>query len=423
MVSTQAIPTNIRILESIVSQHAQEASFLWLLRDDAIRAPDYDLSDLEELEDRIDAHLDGLRVASEAAWPFCEEGLKVAETGEVFTAAYTALDQSRPDWLEQTLEVAAKTPECSRGLISALGWLPKVKLQGYVVGWLKSEEPAYRQIGLSACAIQRVDCGAYLRKGLDDQDTCVCARALRSVGEIRRSDLLPMVLEHLNDDDRACQFWAAWSATLLGDSRGLEILQLFFNEESPFRARALELGLLAMDKTSSVHWVREHTHHPGFERAVITATGLIGDPVAVPWLLSLMKNPEYSRLAGESFSLITGVNLANEDLEGDQPEDFEAKPSENPADEDVAMDPDEALPWPHEQRVVHWWKAHQASFPAGARFLVGQPLSQQHSIHLLNMGYQRQRRIAAIALSLRNPNEVLFNTSAPAKDQSRQLRQ
>jgi len=97
-------PPNM-IIEQIVSQHAEESAFLWLLRDDAIKAPHYDLADLQVLEGRVEAHLDGLRVAGEEAWPFCQEGLDQKETGEVFAAGFTALDHSRDDWLSQVLDV------------------------------------------------------------------------------------------------------------------------------------------------------------------------------------------------------------------------------------------------------------------------------------------------------------------------------
>jgi len=56
----------LAIIEDIVSQHAEEAAFLWLLRSYATRAPHYDLADLAALEERVDAHLDGLRIAGDA---------------------------------------------------------------------------------------------------------------------------------------------------------------------------------------------------------------------------------------------------------------------------------------------------------------------------------------------------------------------
>jgi len=71
---------------SIVSQHVEEAAFLWLLRDIAVTAP-YSLADLAVLDDRIEAHLDGLRITADAGWHSCVEGLQQKESGEVFTAA------------------------------------------------------------------------------------------------------------------------------------------------------------------------------------------------------------------------------------------------------------------------------------------------------------------------------------------------
>jgi uncharacterized protein (TIGR02270 family) len=409
------------IIENIITTHVEESSFLWLLRDAAVIEPHYNLKDLKDLEERIDAHLDGLRVACDNAWTFCEAGLLQKEPGEVFTAAYTAIDNSRQDWLDQTLAVIYDVPECIRGLVSALGWLPRDKLQGHVYNWLKSEDQLLRQIGLSACSVQRVDCGGYLAKGLQDSDTAIRARALRSIGELRRLDLLPSISEHLGSEDLRCRFWAAWSATLLGDAEGLSTLQSFFAVEGEFQQTSLLLGLRAMDKASAVDWVREHTKQSGYERLIIEATGVVGDPVTIPWLISLMQKPEYTRLAGESFTMITGVDLAYEDLDGDQPEGFEAGPSESPDDEDVAMDPDEELPWPDHQSVSDWWNQNETRFTAGERYLCGQPITRDHCLNVLKNGYQRQRRAAAIELALINQNEPLFNCSATARDQMRRL--
>lgn len=53
-------------IAAIVDQHAEEAAFLALLRDYAVRAPHYDLEELAELDQRIEAHLDGLAIAGQA---------------------------------------------------------------------------------------------------------------------------------------------------------------------------------------------------------------------------------------------------------------------------------------------------------------------------------------------------------------------
>jgi uncharacterized protein (TIGR02270 family) len=119
--------------------------------------------------------------------------------------------------------------------------------------------------------------------------------------------------------------------------------------------------------------------------------------------------------------MITGVDLAYEDLDIDQPEGFEAGPSEDPEDEEVAMDPDEELPWPDQQGISDWWRQNQAKFAIGARYLSGSEVTRDHCLEVLKNGYQRQRRAAAIELALLNMNDPLFNCSATAKHQLRLL--
>ena len=410
------------IIEDIVSQHAEEAAFLWLLRDGAVRAPHYNLKDLADLEERVEAHLDGLRVAGEEAWPFCEEGLQRQEVGEVFAGGFFALDQGRKDWLAPVVDVVLEAPETWRGLVSALGWVDRQKLQGQVVEWLTADEPLLRKFGLGACAVQRVDCGAYLARALEDPDAGVREVALRSVGQIRRRELLKPLGDHLQDDHEDCRFRAAWSATLLGEPRGLEALRQFVEASAVHSGAAMELALRAMDKGSAMQWVRDLIRDPAMTRMVVQATGIIGDPVSVPWLMEKMKVPELARVAGEAFSLITGIDLAYDDLEGEWPEGFEAGPTESPEDEDVAMDPDEDLPWPAPELIARWWATHEARFPKGQRLLCGKPISPETCMNVLRNGYQRQRRAAALELALLRPDEPLFNTSATAKRQQDLLR-
>ena len=409
------------IIEEIVSQHTEEAAFLWLLRNNAVHAPHYNLKDLADLEERVEAHIDGLRVAGEEGWPFCEEGLKHEEVGEVFAAGFIALDSNRKDWLAPVLGVVGTAPETSKGLISALGWMPQEKLQGHVVEWLKSDNALHREIGLGACAVHRVDCGSYLDQSIADEDACVRARALRNVGEVRQRDLSHLLVEHLTDKDERCRFRAAWSATLLGSSQGLASLQAFVVNSKKYREQALHLALRAMDTAASIKWVRELNQEMEFRRLVIKATGIIGDPVSIPWLIDKMKEPEMARVAGEAVSMITGLDLAYEDLETDWPEGFEAGPSENPEDENVALDPDEDLPWPAPDLLSRWWAEHQHNYARGWRYLCGQPINRETCLDVLKSGFQRQRRAAALDLALLSPGEPLFNISAPAKRQMQLL--
>ena len=85
------------IIPVIVEQHAEDASFLWLLRDSAVLEPHYDLSDLTHLDDRTEAQIDGLRIADDEGWEICREAMEIGETGEIFTAGVLAFESKVPE--------------------------------------------------------------------------------------------------------------------------------------------------------------------------------------------------------------------------------------------------------------------------------------------------------------------------------------
>jgi len=41
----------------------------------------------------------------------------------------------------------------------------------------------------------------------------------------------------------------------------------------------------------------------------VTGYGVIGDPMSVPWLIRMIEVEKFARVAGESFTMITGVDI------------------------------------------------------------------------------------------------------------------
>jgi uncharacterized protein (TIGR02270 family) len=185
------------IIEDIVTQHAEEAAFLWLLRDIAVYAPHYSLADLSELDDRVEAHLDGLRIAGDAGWEISKEALSIREVGEVFAAAVLAFESGDETRIQEVLKVGSAAPELSRGIVSALGWLPYQKAEKHIKKLLTAESPNLRRIGIAACAVHRQNPGRPLTDALSDSDPLLKARALRAVGQLGRVDLMPLLRNNL----------------------------------------------------------------------------------------------------------------------------------------------------------------------------------------------------------------------------------
>ena len=134
-----------------------------------------------------------------------------------------------------------------------------------------------------------------------------------------------------------------------------------------------------------------------------------------------MDEPKFSRLAGESFSFITGLDLAYLDLERDAPEGIELGPNDDPENNNVQMDEDDNLPWPDPTKIQAWWDANKSSFTNGERYFMGKLISREHCTQILKEGFQRQRTVAALCLCLINPGIQLFPTAAPIWRQKRML--
>ena len=406
-----------QFIEEVVSQHAEETAILWIHRDSAVHAPHYGLPDLVELEERIEAHLEGLRIAGDAGWGQVALALKHGEPGEVFAAGMLALESGVPEKLAMVFDVAAASPEAARGLVSALGWVERKRLAGIVRDMLTRGAPLMRTLGIAACAVHRADPGQALVEGVVDPDPGLRARSLRTAGMLKRLDLLPSVARAYGDEDEACRFWAAWSGAMMKDANAIARLRAFARPGSPYAARAFEVALRAMDPTAAVEWLKTIGKHAELRRLLIIGSGIVGNPVSVHWLIRQMTDPEHARVAAEAVAMITGVDIVEADLEGEWPEGFEAGPSDDPEDEDVEMDPDEDLPWPEPAAVDAWWDANKARFKSGQRYLLGVPVAPGPLQQVLRTGTQRQRYSAAMEIALSAPEAPLFETRAPGKRQ------
>ena len=408
-------PANTRHIGIVVQQHAEEAAHLRHMRSVLIAAPHVKLHHLRRLDDRLEAHLDGLAVAGAFGSGLCEAALENPGVGEVFAAAVRAIEEKDERRLDKLFALVGAVPEAQPGLISAFGWVLANYLQGTGAKLLASKETLRRLAGIAACATHRVDPGTALTQSVTDPEPQLRARALRAAGELGRRDLLAVCVNALQDEDPACHFWAAWSAVLLGDrAHVVRALESFVLLPNAFRSRALRVLLKVLDLPGAQQLLKAVAHDPANKRLLIQGSGITGDAQYLPWLIGQMADDKFTRLAGESFSMITGLDLAYLDLERKPLENVEAGPTENPEDENVEMDPDDSLPWPDAAKIQAWWHANQTHYQQGVRYFMGEPVGASHCQKVLREGYQRQRIAAAEYLCLLNPGTILFNTSAPA---------
>jgi len=412
------------IVETVVAQHAEDLGMVWNSRQILARSGHVDLRRLARIDSRIAAHLDGCVVAGADGFVHLLACLVDPTPATIFSVAAAALESNDQAGLEHVLTAGEALPDTFAGLASAFGWAPRDRLAGVVRNLLVSESPFRRRLGIASCRLHGVDPGAILVTALHDPDPSIRAEAFRTAGTIGLANLLTSCIAAMDDGDSACGFWAAWSAVLFGDRQlALQMLSTIGLAPGPHRTRAFRLALQAQTLDTAHALLQEIASDPGEIRRAILGSGIVGDPKYVPWLIRHMSNKALARAAGEAFRLITGADLAWLDLERKPPEDFESGPNDDPNDPDVAMDPDNGLPWPDQARVDKWWTANAPRFQAGARFFLGGAVTREHCLEVLKNGYQRQRVLAAHYLCLLGPGTPLFNTSAQAQRQQQALAQ
>ena len=404
-------------INDILEEHIDEATFLWLQRAGAVDQPNYGPTQFADLDERLEAHIDGLLVAGEAGWSLAEAALDNEGPEDFFPATVLAIETA-DDRLAGIIARAESAADVVPGVISALGWVAPTFLAGRVKSLLIDASPFQQMLGLSACDVHRKDPGVVLDRFLVSPDARVRSRAVRTAGELGRDDLMPQLLRALMDDKHEVRYWASRSGVLLGD-RGRMLDELTARALKPGARQlpALQLTMQALKIEQCHDLLQQLAEVPDAARLQIIGAGMAGSVHYVPWLLEQMVSDPLARLAAEAFVNITGADFNLDQLEAMPPDGFEDGPTEDPADENVEVPEDVALPWPDLARVESWWQKNASRFSPSTRYFLGAPVSTESCIGVLKTGFQRQRIAAAQYLCLLNPGMPLFNTSAPARRQ------
>ena len=296
------------VLPAIVGEHFEEAASISVARVGLSKAPDVTLAQLGRSDDRLAAHLDGLSVAGEHAWPFCEAALAAPSAGGLFTAAVRAIEERKRDRLDRVITVidgasAKLVPECCRRSAGSSG--NNCRGLSRISSVRRTPRDGW---GIAACAMHRVDPGLVPARRILDPRPLVRARALRTAGEIGCENAVTGV--YRGDSRRrsgmrilgglvVCSPWKSrrCSRRLLAlhcatDSHRLRAFRLAL-QAMTLQRRARRCSELARrsDATALADSGQRHCRRPDL-RAVAHRH---------------MANEKTARLAGEAFSLITGA--------------------------------------------------------------------------------------------------------------------
>jgi uncharacterized protein (TIGR02270 family) len=396
----------------ILRLHAENAAFVASQLRFGQDGPNFRLEEIFDLECRLGGHLDALTMARDVGLELAFENLALAaEFGEVFTAFHLCL-RGRPD---PALSALAPPNVLVWGQIAALGaaaaWCAPDLMAARMRDWIGGNDPMAAWIALDVCGTRRVDPKGHLAPLLSHRDARVAARAMRLAAELGRADLAPeLARKAAETDDAALRFWAAWSATLLGDRRGAPAIlsETVAPETPPALARmAAELVPLVVDDRSARAIIKRLMSHPLTERWGLVATAALGAADTLDWLLQHMDGSTLARTAGAAFCQITGARLSAESLE------LETFP-DDPPDPVVESSPQESfiearLYWPDPAKLTRWLTTNRSRFMPQTRHLLGVAAwTIQPPIETI-APYQLDQRAVALELATRSPGAPLAN--------------
>jgi uncharacterized protein (TIGR02270 family) len=414
------------MLWDIYEQHLEEAAFLWTQWEQALVAPDHVLAEVEPIEERLHAHVDGLVLGGEpVAKRFLLPALESDDLELIRTAALPLLLGAPPGSTDGVLARVRSADDATLAALErALEVLEPTLLPAWLQSLLRQEAPALQALAIDVLGFHQCAPATACQALSTHESPRLAAAALRAAGRSRVA-LAPAALERalasssLEVRDAAIEVGAiqglrsAWAAC----RSALEARRL----ASPLPL--LLLGLSGDEKDLKL--LQDMLSDRALLPDVLWALGFSGRIACADICLEFMRQKPFAALAGEAFSAITGLRIEGPYAsEGEEPKAQEPVPLEQEnLDANLLPKPTDALPLPQANAISAWWLENRPKMDPRRRYLEGRPFDPQVLMDALESSSMRRRHVLALELALRSRGTHQVPTRAFVKRQLGVLRQ
>lgn len=397
----------------IAQMHLDELANLWTVWRAALELPQHDAASISEIEIRMQAHIVGMRLHEQTVWHLCTADLSIADAGELFAATQLAFRSYDVEKIKLVVEAAGESLHAIDGVISALAWMPADITDSWIEKFLESKDFLHKYIAVEA---ERWQGRVNQRRVLEFLSRPECmdftllgSAVLRCIGEFKIKEAESLISPYLQGDLR---FWALYAQVMLGDKANVGDLREFLIGDELEQKLALQLAFRLLELSQAQTWISSLAENPATIAVAIQATGILGDPQAIPWLIGLMQRAETAKLAGFAFAMITGCEIeANEYHMDSPPESLNETVARELASESPASAFEEALPWPNAGVIWQAWQDHLGhKFSRPMRYFLGEAINGEFCRRVAESGFQPERMYAVYELALKNPAYQLYNT-------------
>jgi uncharacterized protein (TIGR02270 family) len=303
--------------------------------------------DIGRIDQRLDANLDGLFAAGQAAWDLVTARFAdYQEPPELFLLGALAFEWQSAPAIRFALESAG--PLGKSGLSALSGAVARSspdRLKPFVARWLNSTVATERALGVGALYHHEVDPGPRLAELLTDRDAEVRRRALKLAGARRRRDVIVEVAACMEARGAEERLQAAVAACLLGEARLAQpVLDKMLLGYPEFAGAVMDIRLLTTPSIATRSWWQQFVSTSATREAAVAASGLMGDMAIMPWLIEKMQSPELVYAAGLALRDLIEIDFNDTDV-------FVTDPAKlGPEFETI-----EVTPLPSASRAQAWW--------------------------------------------------------------------
>jgi uncharacterized protein (TIGR02270 family) len=361
----------LQFIPDILEEHFEELQFLWGQRQTALRSPRYTMRELSALEERIEAHVQGLLVAGEQMIGLVEEGLSGDDPLLAFAAAYALLRLKSEAAGKRVIEAFAQAKEGQLdGIREALCLAQDAALLPQLRQMLSSSPPPIAVAAAEVMGFQRPPGIAreQWNKFLNHEDDAVRQAAWRAARlDIPQPEATYRVAfqDKSPDVQREALMAAAWGR----QPWLLEHCRKIAGKSTPENIDGL-LVLAILGKPQDLYLMLDAGKAAGLGPQRFRVLGAFGHPAVMEMVLKGIgdKDPLTAVAAGQAFTKITGADIESDKrvqvppADGHEPDEFEKEF----LDEVKLPDLDRAR--------AHWSKVRD-QFSKGSRWCRGLDLS------------------------------------------------
>lgn len=398
------------IISEVIEQHLENAAFCWSRCYQDSWNPLETRRSLQRYQQRLQANLDGLRIAGKNALPSAIEKLHrwktIDEAFVAFSVLLQNLEQENNNSVVTAFEqIAIENPSLIDGISAAwcnLSILNLTEMQRkLLVDWWASPEATLRCTTLEFISksphISIID---LINTGLTDTSPEFRARLLRITGDRAIYELLPRCEFALNDQDPLCRFEASYTMVLLGKTSALPVLR----DSLPLLAgndlkRALLLWATVSDDIEFTQWLgADCLDNVQKQKMCLWGIGFRGDPTLLTYTLSWLSN-KTSRLAAYIVTHITDIELEN----------FVPEISDEKSTAEITEPEEHGLTHFCANALKEWITEYLAKHTNNQKLCRGKEFTYSNAQECLHVGTQPQRWQAALFLS--NDNTLSSRSS------------